>query len=189
MMDPSEYVFDLWRIFFGDYSVWIYLEIILRVFIIMSYTMIIIKFIGKRAVGTIDSADVLLIIAMGSCVGDAMFYPSIPLIVSISVITLIGLLQHLYTYIAIKYESVRRKMKPTVVKIVEQGILLEKNFEQDNIDKNEVLMLLREKEVHYLSEIEHAYFEANGTVSVFKYKTFEKKDSILPEDIDEISID
>ena len=122
MMDPSEYYFDLWRIFFGDYSIWIYLEILLRVLIIMSYTILIIKFIGKRAVGTIDSADVLLIIAMGSCVGDAMFYPSIPLFVSIAVITLIGLLQHLYTYIAIKYEGVRVKIKPTVVKIVENGI-------------------------------------------------------------------
>lgn len=188
MMDPSEYYFDLWRIFFGDYSIWIYLEILLRVLIIMSYTILIIKFIGKRAVGTIDSADVLLIIAMGSCVGDAMFYPSIPLFVSITVITLIGLLQHLYTYIAIKYEGVRVKIKPTVVKIVENGILLDKNFERDNIDKNEVLMLLREKEVHFLSEVEHAYFEANGTVSVFKFKNFEEKNSILPEDIDEISV-
>ncbi len=78
MMDPNEYYFDLWRIFIGDYSVWIYLEIILRVAIIMSYTILVIKFIGKRAVGSIDSADVLLIIAMGSCVGDALFYPSIP---------------------------------------------------------------------------------------------------------------
>tara|TARA_R110002050_G_scaffold150976_1_gene277917 strand:- start:381 stop:947 length:567 start_codon:yes stop_codon:yes gene_type:complete len=187
-MDPQEYSFDLLRIFIGDYNLWIYLEIILRVVIIMSYTILVIKFIGKRAVGTIDSADVLLIIAMGSCVGDALFYPSIPLLVSITVISLIGLLQHGYTYYSIKYEKVRKQIKPSIVKIVEGGKLIEENFEHDNIDKNEVLMLLREKGIHYLSEIEHAYFEANGTVSVFKYDYFEKKDSILPEEIDEISI-
>ncbi len=188
MMDPKDYFFDLWRIFFGDYSIWIYLEILIRVVIIMSYTMLIIKFIGKRAVGTIDSADVLIIIAMGSCVGDVMFYPSVPLVISLAVITLIGLLQHAYTSLSVKYESVRKKLKPRIVKIVENGVLLEKNFKSDNIDKNEVLMLLREKEIHFLSEIEHAYFEANGTVSVFKYKNFEEKNSILPEDIDDISI-
>lgn len=184
-MDPNEYYFDLWRILIGDYSVWIYFEIILRVLIIMSYTILVIKFIGKRAVGSIDSADVLLIIAMGSCVGDALFYPSIPLLVSIAVITVIGLLQRLYTTLSIKYNTVRKKLKPTVVKIVENGKLLEENFEKDNVDINEVLMLLREKGVRFLSEIEHAYFEANGTVSVFKYETAAKKNSILPEDVDE----
>ncbi len=81
-----------------------------------------------------------------------------------------------------------KTLKPTVTKIVEHGKLIEENFKRDNIDRNEVLMLLREKQVRYLSEIEHAYFEANGTVSVFRYETAAKKDSILPENIDEVEI-
>lgn len=187
MMDGSEYSFDWMRIFFGDFNLFIYLEILLRVTIIMTYTILIIRWIGKRVVGEVGPADVLLIIAMGSAVGDAMFYPEIPIFIPISVITLIAAFQKLYVHIAVKYESVRKITDPKVTKLVENGKFLKENFEVDQIDENEVYMLLREAGVRYLSEVEHAYYEQSGELSIYKFEnptTFEH--SILPEDLDEI---
>ncbi|EPR69556.1 hypothetical protein [Cyclobacterium qasimii] len=108
MIDGEEYTFDFLKMLFGDFSFMIYLEIMLRVIIIMSYTILIIGWIGKRAVGTLGSADILLIVAMGSAVGDAMFYPSVPLVVAISVITLIAVFQRVYVLLGVKYQRVRK---------------------------------------------------------------------------------
>ncbi|MGC1471057.1 MAG: YetF domain-containing protein [Psychroserpens sp.] len=188
MVEANEYYFDILKILFGDYSPYVYLEIILRVIIIMTYTLLIINWIGKRAVGELGSEDILLIIAMGSAVGDAMFYPSIPLSIPILVITLIAIYQKLFVYISIKKESFRQKMHPKVVKFIENGKLLEDNLTNDKIDKNEVYMLLRQSGVKYLSEVEHAYFEKTGKLSVYKFDNPELKDSILPEDMKEIEL-
>lgn len=188
MIDGSEYTFDFLKILFGDFSLMIYLEILFRVFIIMSYTILLIRWIGKRAVGSLGSADILLIVAMGSAVGDAMLYPTIPLAVAMSVITLIAAFQKLYVLIGVKYGSVRKITHPKVLKLVDKGKLLTDNFEIDEIDKNEVLMLLRQSGVRYLSEVEHAYYEQSGSLSVFKYDNPERETSILPEDIDNIDV-
>lgn len=184
MIDGNEYSFDFLKILFGDFSVMIYLEILLRVIFIMSYTILIIRWLGKRVVGTLGSADILLIVAMGSAVGDAMLYPTIPLAVAISVITLIAAFQKLYVYMEIKYERVRKITHPSVLKLVERGKLLTENFEIAEIDIKEVLMLLRQSGIRYLSEVEHAYYEESGDLSVYKYKDVKLENSILPDDIE-----
>lgn len=188
MIDASEYNFDFLKILFGDFGPYIYLEVALRVVFIMAYTILIIRWLGKRVVGGLGSADVLLIVAMGSAVGDAMLYPSVPISVAITVITIIGLFQKLYVYIGIKHEKVRKITHPTVLKLVENGQLLKDNFTTDEIDENEVYMLLREAGIKYLSEVEHAYYEQSGQLSVFKYENPKLEKSILPEYIDQLEI-
>lgn len=154
----------------------------------MIYTILMIRWIGKRAVGGLGSADILLIVALGSAVGDAMLYPTVPLLVAISVITLIAGFQKLYVYFGVKYESVRKITHPTVLKLVENGELLTANFTIDEIDVNEVLMLLRQSGIKYLSEVEHAYYEQSGELSVFKYENPKLENSILPEHIDNLNL-
>ena len=183
MMDSSEYTFDILNMLFGDYTLLIYIEIIIRVLIILSYTMLIINWIGKRVVGGLGSADILIVVGMGSAVGDSMFYPSIPLTVALLVITLIAALQKLFVYLGVKSESVRKKIHPKVMKLVESGELLCDNFSDDQIDKYEVYMLLRESGIKYLSEVEHAYYEQSGKLSIYKYENPVLEHSILPEDL------
>lgn len=184
MIEASEYTFDFWKMLFGDFTLTIYFEIVLRVIIIMGYTIFMIRWIGKRVVGGLGSADVLLIVAMGSAVGDAMFYPDIPLSIPITVITLIAAFQKLYVYVGIKYESVRKVTDPKVMKLVENGQLLKHNFTEDDIDENEVYMLLRQQGIKFLSEVEHAYYEQSGVLSVYKFENPNLKNSILPEHIE-----
>ncbi|MBF8456889.1 DUF421 domain-containing protein [Kaistella sp. G5-32] len=187
MIEGSEYIFDLSKIFFGDFTFYIYLEVILRVSIIMLYTILIIRWIGKRVVGGLGSADVLLIVAMGSAVGDAMMYPSVPLSVALTVITLIAAFQKLYVYIGIKYEPVRKITDPKVTKLVENGQLLKENFTEDDIDEFEVYMLLRQQGIKFLSEVEHAYYEQSGVLSVYKFDDPKLEYSILPEHLDNLN--
>lgn len=187
MVDASEYTFDFWTMFFGDFSMMIYLEIILRVIIIMVYTILMIRWIGKRVVGGLGSADVLLIVAMGSAVGDAMFYPDIPLSIPLTVITLIAAFQKFYVYVGVKYEAVRKVTDPKVMKLVENGRLLKDNFTEDDIDENEVYMLLRQQGIRFLSEVEHAYYEQSGVLSVYKFENPILENSILPEHLDQLN--
>lgn len=188
MIEASEYTFDFAKMFFGDYGLYIYLEILIRVLIIMTYTILILKWVGKRVVGGLGSADILILIAMGGAVGDAMLYPSIPLLVSLTAITFIASVQKAYVMLSVKSKTVRKKTIPTIVKLVERGELMEENFTEDTIVKNEVLMLLRESGIRYLSEVEHAYYEQSGQLSVFKYKNPEQKNSILPENIEDSEV-
>lgn len=186
MIEASEYTFDFQKILFGDFTLLIYLEIIFRVITIMVYTIFMIRWLGKRVVGGLGSADVLLIVAMGSAVGDAMFYPDIPLSIPLTVITLIAAFQKVYVYFGIKYESVRKVTDPKVVKLVENGRILTDNLTEDDIDEDEVYMLLRQEGIRFLSEVEHAYYEQSGVLSVYKFDNPPLENSILPEHMGEL---
>lgn len=45
-------------------------------------------------------------------------------------------------------------------------------------------MLLRQQGIKFLSEVEHAYYEQSGVLSVYKFENPNLENSILPEHIE-----
>ena len=86
-MDEPVVAFDFGRMFLGDEPPLFLLEIVLRTVVIYVYTLVLIRWIGSRSIGQLSLVEFLLVIALGSAVGDAMFYPDVPLIHCMIVIT------------------------------------------------------------------------------------------------------
>ena len=68
--------FDLMRMFFGTDPALFYLEIVFRTFVIYAYALLLIRWVGGRGIAQMSVVEFLLVIALGSAVGDAMFYPT-----------------------------------------------------------------------------------------------------------------
>jgi hypothetical protein len=86
------YTFDLARILLG-WLPWLYLvEILLRTTIVYFFALFVVRTIGKRGMGQLAPFDFVIIIALGSAVGDPMFYPDVPLLHALVAITAIVLL-------------------------------------------------------------------------------------------------
>lgn len=64
----------------GDEPPTFLLEIIIRTVIIYAHTLALLRWLGSRAIGQLSTVEFLLVIALGSAVGDAMFYPDVPLL-------------------------------------------------------------------------------------------------------------
>lgn len=66
--------FDWQRMLFGDLS-WVFvLEIIVRSVIMYVYTFGMVRLMGKRTTQQLSSFEFIIVIALGSAVGDPMFY-------------------------------------------------------------------------------------------------------------------
>lgn len=126
--------------------------------------------------------EYLVIIALGSSVGDPMFYPHVPLLHAMVVLAVIVALEQIYAVLAKKYTSLQQFAESTPTLLVDKGKIIKKNLAQEQIDKNDVFMKLREQGIEYLSEVKKAYLEPSGKISVFKFDAKKiKKDSILPK--------
>ena len=86
-MDQPVTPFDLQRMFLGEQPLLFYAEILVRTLIIYAYTLVMIRWIGGRGVAQLSMVEFVLVIALGSAVGDAMFYPDVPLLAAMLVIT------------------------------------------------------------------------------------------------------
>jgi len=168
-MDQPVIPFDLARMFLGDAPPLFYLEILARTLIIYIYTMGLIRWIGGRGVAQLSMVEFLLVIALGSAVGDAAFYPDVPLLHAMLVITVVVLLNKGLDWLILHYDTAKRALDGVPVAIVGEGRLLRKGMEQRNIGAAEVISSLRQSGVRNLGEVEHAFMEGDGVMSIFRF--------------------
>lgn len=167
-MEP--YTFDLQRIFFGDLPITFLFEILLRTAVIFSYTLILLRLVGHRGLSQLSIAEFTLIIALGSAVGDPMFQPDIPLIHGMFVVTLIVAFQRLVTTLTLRSKRLSRLIEGRSQRIVVQGLLDLQGIKEARMSSYEIFAELRQSGTEHLGQIQYAYLELDGEVSVLKYQ-------------------
>jgi uncharacterized membrane protein YcaP (DUF421 family) len=171
------------RIFLGDLTVELVIEIVLRTAVMYLYTLALVRVLGKRGLGQLSPFELVIIVALGSAVGDPMFYTDVPVAHGIIVITAVVALERTLVKLTERHKEVERLIESVPVLLVRDGVLLADALNQEDLSQNEVFMGLRDKGVEYLGEVRRAYLEPSGHISVFKEKTPATMGaSVLPDD-------
>jgi uncharacterized membrane protein YcaP (DUF421 family) len=161
--------FDWQRIFIGDLP-WIFtLEIIVRTLIIYVYTLLLVRLLSRRAVAQLSLIEFLLVIALGSAVGDPMFYPDVPLLHGMAVIAVVVLLNYGLSWLVMRHEAIEHFVEGQPVLLVEEGYICVENLVHGTIGREELFEYLRLHGVEYLGVLRQVYMEQGGQLSVFCY--------------------
>ncbi len=169
-MSPENFQpFDLQRIFLGDLPWSFTLEILFRTTILYLYTIGLVRLLSRRAIGQLSLIEYLLIVGLGSAVGDPMFYFDVPLLHGFVVIaTLVGINYGLNVLLA-RYQQVEEFIEGRPVLLIEHGRILPKKLTRYSLAPEELFEYLRLKGVEQLGEVRQAYLEQGGQLSVFTY--------------------
>lgn len=157
-----------------------FVKVAFRIITIFPLMLVIAHFMGKRSIGELPVFDFLVILALGAVVGADIADPKIEHIHTAVAIVLIALLQRAVSTLAIRVRKFGKMIsfEPTVV--VHNGDLLKENLKSVRYSIDNVLQMLREKDVFSLDEVELAIIEANGRLSVYKKPM---KTSVTVEDL------
>lgn len=167
--------------FFGDQPPLYLLEIAFRCGFIYLYTLLLFRMIGKSDRREMTPIQILIIVALGSAVGDSMFYPEVPLVHAMVVVTSLVFLNNLIERSKLKSPFMYKLLNSTATKVVEKGKLLTENMESEHLPEDELFSLLRMQGIEDLGEVKLAYLELGGDLSVYPYKSKRpKKKSLLP---------
>ncbi len=162
------YVFDLRQIFFGDHPPIFLAEIILRTVVIYLYTLVLVRLIGKRGLGQMSAFDFLIVIALGSAVGDPMFYPEVPLAHAMAVITVVVALQRGVSYVTEKSTRAQTLVEGDAVRLVRDGVIDCERLAEEQLQREELFSSLRLAGITQLGQVARAYIEPSGHISVLK---------------------
>jgi uncharacterized membrane protein YcaP (DUF421 family) len=162
-------IFDLQRMLLGDLPWMFTFEVIVRTVVIYVYTLFMVRLLSKRAVGQLSLVEFLLVIALGSAVGDPMFYHDVPLLHGIAVITVVVLLDRVLAYYITHSEVVERLLEGAPCTVVHDGVMLPKGLSAAGMNREELFQFLRLQGVEHLGQVRAAYVEQTGHVSVFCY--------------------
>lgn len=169
-MEQAITVFDLQRMLIGEEPPLFLLEILFRTVIIYSYTLLLLRWLGSRTVGQLSTVEFLLVIALGSAVGDAMFYPDVPLLQAMLVVTLVVLANKLLDMIIARSGRAERVLDGKPRELVRDGVVVPALISSKTMSLFELFQELRENGIEQLGEVRRAYVEKDGKVTVFRQK-------------------
>ena len=186
-MDSTFKVFDFHRIFLGDAPLMFLLEIVFRTLIMYTYTVVLLRILGKIGMGQLSMLELAIIISFGSAVGDPMVGANIPILHGVVAITAVTALQIGLERLINKNKKIEAIMEGTANLIVSNGIIQWECMLKDNISKEDLFRALRGKDVKHLGQIEKAFFETTGQISVLFKSPKRVKPGLTVQPEEEIS--
>ncbi len=163
-------VFDLQQMFFGDQPPLFLLEIIVRTLIVYAYTLFLLRWLGSRTIGQLSTVEFLLVIALGSAVGDAMFYPDVPLVHSLLVVTVVVVANKLLDILMARSKGVEHVIDGTPQQAIRNGVIAQKFLYDTALSTSELFQQLRHHGVEHLGQVADAYVEPDGVLTVYRHK-------------------
>jgi len=160
--------FDVARMLFASTPVAYLLEVIFRTSVIFIISLLFMRLLGRRAVEQLTSFDLLIIIALGSAVGDPMFYPEVSLLWSAFVMATALVLFRIQSYLMKRSPRYEDMTMGTPIKVIENGIINREKFDRTSTTIDELLLMLRKQGIRHLGELEKVYLERDGDLSIYK---------------------
>ncbi len=188
-MDPSDIVpFDLHRMFLGDAPLWFLLEIVVRTAVMYLYTIALVRTMGSRTLGQLSMVEFLLVVAIGSAVGDPMFYADVPLIHGMLVITVIVGINRLIVEVTNRNETAELVFDGKPKCLARDGRMDPDELDAANMNREKLFLMLRLEKIRHLGEVDYAFLEQGGTLSVYERDPADVTPGlrvVVPWDIDE----
>ena len=149
------------------------LEVVIRTTIIFLVAFIVIRIRGTKQLAQLTLFDILIVIALGSAVGDVMIYPEeiVSLMRSAVAVSTLAVLVHVFEFLACRApRKITRIIYGDSTIIIKNGRLIKRNFERTNLTEDQLKAKLREKNIQYYSEAKIVRLEPDGQLSIQRKK-------------------
>lgn len=154
-------------------------SVIVRTIFFYFFITIAYRLMGKREIGQLGIIDLIVSILIAELVAISIENHTDPMYITIVPICILVLLEILLAYISIKNKTVRLILEGKPSLIISNGKINYHEMVSQRYTLDDLLLSLRSQSIKDIREVEYAFLEANGTLSVFKYQS-NKKRGIYP---------
>lgn len=133
------------------------------------------RIMGKREVGQLGIIDLIVSILIAELVAISIENINDSIVLTIAPISVLVVLELLLAYLSIKSRTFRTIFggKPSL--IIVNGKINYKEMVNQRYSMDDLLLSLRQKEIRNIEDVEYAFLEPNGKLSIFKYNYFRLK--------------
>ena len=144
------------------------LEIVLRGTVMYWFLFLLFRFVLRRDGGSIGIADVLLLVLIADASQNAMSGAYDSIAEGCLLVATIAGWNYGLDWASYHFPLVRKFAESAPLLLVTKGRMLRKNMRRELITEEELRAKLREQGVRDLSEVDSAYMESSGEISVLK---------------------
>jgi uncharacterized membrane protein YcaP (DUF421 family) len=161
--------FDWSRILWGDAPLGLLAEIAIRTAVMFVLAFVVPRVMGRRGVRQLSPFDYVIIIALGSAVGDPMLYADVPLLHGAVILTVVVSLHRLVAEVTERNDKIDAFVTGDAVVVVAEGRVVPAAYRHAQLDREELFGLLGGEGIEHLGQVRRAYVEKTGQLTTFRY--------------------
>jgi len=160
----------------GDYFMPLFTALFRTVFFYFFVTLAY-RIMGKREIGQLGVIDLIVSILIAELVAISIENIKDPIYLTIIPIISLVALEVIFGYIAIKSRTFRTIFDGKPSLIICNGKIHYREMIKQRYTLDDLLISLRQNEIKDIEQVEYAFLEPNGKLSIFKYNPFKIKSS------------
>ena len=157
------------------------MNILIKGLIIYIFLAIAVRFMGKRQIGELQPGELVTTMVLSEIATMPLQDSDFPVLIGVSLISLFVTLELFSSFLAMKIRPYRTLIQGHSVLIIKDGYLLKENLKMIRYSTDDLIEALRLKDVFDISDVQYAYIETNGSISV---KLKKKAEPVTAEDMD-----
>jgi uncharacterized membrane protein YcaP (DUF421 family) len=144
------------------------LELVVRGSVMFLFLWLLFRVVIKRRVGAMGMADLLVLVIIADAAQNGMAGTYTSISDAMLVVGTIVAWNHFLDWLAYHFPLLQRLLEPRALLVVENGRILWRNMRVELISRQELEAKLREHDVRDIKEVQKAFVEPNGEISVLK---------------------
>lgn len=156
----------------GELWIVLFRTVFFYFFIVLLY-----RIMGKREIGQLGIIDLIVSILMAELVAISIENTNESLMQTVVPLLVLGGLEILLAFVSIKSRRFRSFFDGKPSLIICNGKVNYKEMIHQRYSMDDLLLSLRQKSIRDINEIEYAFLEPNGKLSIFKYNFLRMKTS------------
>jgi len=160
-------------IYLGDFMEMF--QVIFRTIFFYFFVLLCYRLMGKREIGQLGVIDLIVSILIAELIAISIEETENSIFLTIVPIIILVILEIVLAFISIKSRRIRTFFdgKPSLIICngkINYNEMVKQRYSMDNL-----LLSLRQKEIKNLEDVEYAFLEPNGKLSIFKYNIFKTR--------------
>jgi uncharacterized protein DUF421 len=146
------------------------LSVIIRTAIIATLVFVIVKWLGGKGIGQLSPFGLLIVVGLGSAIGDPMIYKEISIPQAMAAVIIAVIFFKVIDYLTLKSRRFRESIEPKPILLVEHGSIVNEGLKRAKMDMEEFEAEMRLSGFEDVREIKYARLESNGKISFIMNK-------------------
>ncbi len=142
------------------------LPILIRAVIVYILVIAGVRLMGKRQIGELQPSELVITFLLSDIASMPLQNSNTPLIQSVATVFLLIALEVITSCLALKFRPFRTLIQGHSVMIIKKGELQQENMKRIRYSVDDIIESLRLKDIFDISEVDYAYVETNGSLSV-----------------------
>lgn len=153
----------------------IFLYTIGKLISIYIVALIVVRFMGKRALGQLSLFDLVIMAGIGDLIVVVGMDKQVSFIKGVLIILVLGGFELFFSMLSYRSKLMANLLEGKPTLLVNDGIMIEENMAREHISRSDLSQELRQQGVVKISQVSKAVLEACGKISVIV-----KEDEELP---------